>query len=107
MAMIRSSCITYPMRFLYLFTFWTEAPFMVIFPYRDRLFEINLPDSRFSIVVLPQPEGPTIAVKVLGSNFPEQGLSMVLILSTLTIFPSASGYSTSTAASTDTFSKIY
>ena len=80
---------------------------MVIFPYKDKLFEINLPDSRLSIVVLPQPEGPTMAVNVLGSNFPEQGFRMVFVFFTVFIFPSSLGYSISTAASTETPSKIY
>ena len=35
---------------------------------------ISLPESKFNIVVFPQPDGPTIAVKVLGENFPEHGL---------------------------------
>ena len=41
---------------------------------------ISLPESKFNIVVFPQPDGPTIAVKVLGENFPEHGLRMIKCL---------------------------
>lgn len=36
----------------------------------SRLSESCLPDIRLSIVVLPHPEGPKIAVKVLGEKRP-------------------------------------
>ena len=42
-----------------------------------RFFESSRPESKFNIVVFPEPEGPKIAVTVLGSNFPEHYLRMV------------------------------
>ena len=50
-------------------------------PKSCRLLDSNLPERRFNIVVFPQPDGPTIAVKVPGENFPEQGFRIVLIFS--------------------------
>ena len=60
-------------------------------------------------MVLPQPEGPTMEVKVPGENFPEQGLRIVLIISLLfvhpqhIVFPSSD---TSIVASTSMLRKI-
>ena len=57
-------------------------------PYRVRSLDANLPDSKFSMVVLPDPEGPTIAVKVLGENFPLHSFSIFFTPLTLRIAPS-------------------
>jgi hypothetical protein len=42
-------------------------------PDRVKFLDSNLPERRLSNVVLPHPDGPTIAVKVLGENIPSQG----------------------------------
>jgi len=41
-------------------------PFTFSLPLIVRLSDNNLPDNKLSIVVLPDPEGPRIAVKVWG-----------------------------------------
>jgi hypothetical protein len=41
-------------------------PLTLSFPLIVRLSESNLPESRLSIVVFPEPEGPRIAVNVNG-----------------------------------------
>jgi hypothetical protein len=52
-----------------------------------KFFDNNRPESRLSIVVFPQPDGPTIAVNVLGENIPLHLLRMVLPTFTLLVFP--------------------
>lgn len=55
-----------------------ETPFILRLPIVSRFSDICRPEMRLSIVVFPQPEGPSMAVKVLGENFPEQDLSISL-----------------------------
>ena len=52
-------------------------------PYKVKLFDTSLPERRFSIVVLPHPDGPTTAVNVLGENFPEHGFRIFLTAGTV------------------------
>jgi hypothetical protein len=49
-------------------------------PFKFKFLDNCLPDNKFNIVVLPEPDGPKIAVIVLGSNLPEHSLSILLIL---------------------------
>lgn len=44
----------------------TALPLIFILPLRVKFFDKSLPDSKLSIVVFPDPEGPKIAVTVLG-----------------------------------------
>jgi len=48
--------------------FW---PLNLIYPSTIRLSDINLPDKKFNKVVLPDPEGPKIAVKVYEGISPD------------------------------------
>jgi hypothetical protein len=41
-------------------------PLILIYPLRIKFLERRRPDSRLSMVVFPEPEGPMIAVTVLG-----------------------------------------
>jgi hypothetical protein len=41
-------------------------PFTLSFPLIVRLSESNLPESKLSMVVFPEPEGPKMAVNVKG-----------------------------------------
>lgn len=51
----------------------------MILPLSIRFLERSRPDNKFSIVVLPDPEGPKIAETVIGSNLPEHYLSILLV----------------------------
>lgn len=62
-------------------------PFRINSPLTVRLVPINLPLKKFSKVVLPQPEGPKIAVKCPGYNLPEILLRMVLSPTTTFFYP--------------------
>lgn len=75
---IKSSCITYPTTLLYSAIVPTGFPFTLSCPLNVKFYERSLPDRRFSIVVFPEPEGPNIAVTVLGENFPEHYFKIVL-----------------------------
>lgn len=44
----------------------------MILPWMSKFFESSLPDSKLRRVVLPEPEGPKMAVIVPGENLPEQ-----------------------------------
>lgn len=68
---------------------------------------ISRPESKFNIVVFPQPEGPTIAVKVLGENFPEHGFRIFFFPSIVFNPPFSLGTYTYTSAITYIFEKIY
>jgi hypothetical protein len=48
-----------------------DTPFTFNFPNTLRFYESNLPESKFNKVVFPEPDGPRMAVNVLGSNLPE------------------------------------
>jgi len=56
---------------------------------RVKFYESNLPERRFNIVVLPDPEGPRIAVIVLGANFPEHSFKIVLLIFCFLYLPSS------------------
>jgi hypothetical protein len=43
---------------------------------------------RFNIVVFPHPDGPSMAVNVLGENFPEHYLRILFFPSTSVFYPS-------------------
>ncbi len=78
MANKRLSCITYPITPLYSAIVVTFLPLIIIEPRRTKFLANCLPESKFSIVVLPHPDGPNMAVTVLGENFPEQSFKIVL-----------------------------
>lgn len=65
------------MIFLYLDTDFTNFPLIFILPLNKRFYESILPDSKFNIVVFPDPEGPKIAVIVFGLNLPEHYFKIV------------------------------
>lgn len=77
-----SFCMTYPIfspnSLRSLVGFWLAYSY----PVSVRFFESSRPDRRFSRVVLPHPEGPTIAVKVLGEKMPVHLLRMPLSMGT-------------------------
>ncbi len=59
---------------------WTLYEFTSMLPDRVKFLDSNLPERRLSNVVLPHPDGPTIAVKVLGENIPSQGWIIFLFI---------------------------
>lgn len=66
------------MMFLYLDIDFTSFPLILILPLNNKFYESILPESKFSIVVLPDPEGPKIAVIVFVLNLPEHSFKIVL-----------------------------
>ena len=63
------------------------SPFTFNFPDTFRFYESNLPESKFNKVVFPEPEGPRIAVNVLGSNLPEAFLRIFFSTFLFSAFP--------------------
>mgnify|MGYP006897122317 CR=1 FL=1 len=60
---------------------------MIKLPMDYRLSDICRPEIKFNMVVLPQPEGPRMAVKLLGENLPVQGFKICLTASFSTFLP--------------------
>lgn len=56
------------------------------------LFEASLPDNKFNNVVLPLPEGPKIAVKFAGLNFPFKLFKITFSYLTLIFLPVFSSF---------------
>lgn len=75
---IKSSCITYPTTPLYSAIVPIGFPLAFSYPLNIKLSERSRPESRFSIVVFPEPDGPKMAVIVFGENLPEHSFKMVL-----------------------------
>ena len=73
-----SSCITYPIWFEYGSTDCISDPLILYDPYNFKLLDINLPAKKFRKVVLPDPEGPKMAVNDSAGIHPFCGCKIVL-----------------------------
>lgn len=65
-----SSCITYPIWFEYASTDETATPLIRYSPSSIKLSDISLPAKKFKNVVLPDPDGPNMAVKDSAGTMP-------------------------------------
>lgn len=74
-----SSCITYPIWFEYGSTDFTYCPFILYSPSIEMLLDMSLPPRKLRKVVLPEPDGPRMAVKDCAGMTPFCWWRMVLV----------------------------
>ena len=74
-----SSCITYPIWLAYFYNDLTYTPLILYYPYKIRLLDMSLPAKKLRNVVLPEPEGPRIAVKDYAGITPLWECKMILL----------------------------